>query len=1074
MNRAIAWFAGNSVAANLMMVLIILGGLLAAPVLTQEIFPEASLGTVTITIEHPGAAPDDVESGLCIPVEEAIHGIRDIRRVTSTSLEGVCTVAAELERGADASEVRDEIETKVDALQHLPEDAELPVVTALRSWSQVIEVVVFGDAEEATLDALGQQLRDELLDLPEVQRVELTGLRPDEISIEVSESELRRHGLRFDDIVAAVRGSSLDLPGGSLRTRDGEILLRAAARAERGAEFERIVLLSRPDGTRLRLGDVARVVDGFADTDQRARYDGQPAVMLHVQRTSDQKMTQIAAAVRAWVADVEPRLPEGIAIAPFADHSEQLASRRALMLENGALGLLLVLGSLALFLRAAVAMWAAVGIVTAFLGALALMPLLDISLNMISSLGFIVALGLVTDDAIVVGERIVRRQESGLGRLEAAVRGTQEVAMPVIVAALTTIVAMSPTALLPGVMGAQSQPLPKVVVACLLFSLLESLFILPAHLARHERKGEPPRIVATWERWQEAFSARLARFVEEVYRPRLRAALVRPHLALAAGTCAFLLIMGCVVGGWIPFTFLPQTESNQVTAILTLPLGTSVTVTDSVSSRIEEAAFRVDRALADEGSPDLVRGVYTSIGEQPEKMSLYFFSPLSWSRFSGSHVAEVKLALAPGEERSVSAAEIARRWREEVGPVADAEELVFSSSFFSTGAPINVQLEGRDTLELERAADAVVRELLRFTGVQDVASSHRGGKREVKLHVLPEAEAYGITLAEIARQVRQGFHGEEAQRFQRGRDDVAVMVRYPADERRSLGDLEGMRIRTPERDAVPLQTVARVEIGRGYASIDRADRRRTVSVTAEVDTRRTNANQVLAEFEARVLPDILARHPGVGYQLDGQQRDQREFLDTLGRGLVFVLVVIYVLLALPLRSYVQPLAVLLAVPFGLVGAIAGHAILGMDVTSFSLVGVLGLTGVVVNDSLVLVHAYSALRREGVPVRDALERACAERFRPIVVTTITTCLGVTPLLLETSTQAMWIKPMAVSLAFGELFSTVVVLVLVPAAVMVMSGFEGAGEEEVESPRLAMVGPRSLSEESPGDVAESVRC
>lgn len=1061
MNRAVAWWAGNPVAANLMMALVAVGGLLAVPGLRQEIFPEASLGTITVSVVHEGAAPDDVEASLCMPVEEAIHGVRGVRRVTSTALEGLCTVAAELERGADGRDVRERIEAKVDAIDHFPEDAEPPVVTELKSWGTVIDVVVFGDTGEAELDALGESLRDELLDLPGIQKVELTGRRPDEISIEVSENELRRHGLRFDDVAEAVWRSSLDLPGGSLRTPDGEILLRADARAESGPEFERIVLLSRPDGTRLRVGDVARVVDGFAETDQRARYDGAPAVMLHVLRSRDQKLTEVAATVRAWVSDVAARLPEGIGIASFADHSEQLASRRSLMLENGALGMLLVLGSLALFLRGRIALWVAAGIAIAFLGAVALMPLLDISLNMISSLGFIVALGLVTDDAIVVGERVARLEDSGLGRLAAAVRGAQEVAVPVVVAALTSVVALLPCFLLPGLMGAQARPLPIVVIACLLVSLLEALFVLPAHLGHARRGARRWPWAEGWQRRQRAFSVCFDRFAREVYRPWLSRTLAHRGPVLAGGTALFLVTLGCVTGGWVPFTFLPQTESSHVTAMLTLPLGTSVDVTDAVTARIERAARGLAQELAAEGDGDVIRGAYASIGEQPEKMGLHFFTPLAWSRFSGSHVSEVKLALAPAEERSLSAAEVARRWRERVGPVADAEELVFSSSYFSTGAPIDVQLEGRDTQQLEQAADALVERLAEFSGVQDPASSHRGGKQEVKLHVLPEAEAYGLSLGEIARQVRQGFHGEEVQRFQRGRDEVAVMVRYPAAERRSLGDLESMRIRTPERDAVPLQAVARVEIGRGYASIDRADRRRTVDVTADVDTEETNANQVLAALEARVLPEILAAHPGVGYRLGGQQRDQREFLDAIGRALLFAMLAIYVLLAIPLRSYAQPLVVLLAVPFGLVGAVAGHAILGLDLTAFSLVGVIGLTGVVVNDSLVLAHAHLGWRRKGLAAREALERACEERFRPIVVTTLTTFLGVTPLLLETSTQALWIKPMAVSLAFGELFSMLVVLGLVPAAILATSGRDSASHREDAPHRLAVVASQEAS-------------
>jgi multidrug efflux pump subunit AcrB len=1051
-NRLIAWFAGNPVAANLLMLGVAVAGLLVAPGVKQEVFPEAALGMITVSVVHEGAAPDEVESGLCVPIEEAIHGIPGVHRVTATAVEGLCTVAAELERRADSRRVLEEIKAKVDGVDHLPEEAEAPVVQELFSWNPVIDVAVHGEADERTLKRLGEKMRDELLALPGVAKVELTGVRPDEIAIEVAEAELRRHGLLFDDVVAAVRRSSVDLPGGSLRTPGGEILLRAQGQAKWGGEFERIVLFSRPDGTRLHLADVARVVDGFAETDQRARLNGERAVVLHVLRESDGRLIDIAETVKAEVREAQVRMPAGLVLSTRQDHSEQLASRRDLMLENGAQGLLLVLASLALFLRARLALWVSAGILVSFLGAVALMPLLDVSLNMISSLGFIVALGLVADDAIVVGERITRHVDRGAPPLRAAVRGAQEVGVPVAIAALTTMVALSPAVALPGVIGTQGRAMPLVAVACLAFSLVESLLILPAHLAHgRARAGRQP--LERWDRFQGRFAAGLERFVHGPYRRALAAALRERALTLAAGWFVFAATLGAVVGGWIPFTFLPKTEADHVTAILTLPRGTPVEVTDRIARRLEAAAARLGEELDEPGAPGVVRDVYTSIGQQPEKMSQNFFTPLAWSRFSGAHVAEVQIALAPAEARSLSAAEIGNRWRELTGPVPDADELLFVSSFFSTAAPINVQLGGRDFDALEGAAEALAARLRGFAGVRDVATSYQRGKRELELEVLPEAEAYGLSLAAVARQVRQAFHGEEVQRIQRGREDVEVVVRYPAAQRRSLGDLEQMWIRTPQRDPIPFSAVARARTGRGYGSIQRADRRRTVNVTADVDAAVANANQIMEVVEASVLPAVLADHPGVSYGVEGQQRDQREFMGTLGRLLLGVQLAIFVLLAMPLRSYLQPLLILLAVPFGLVGAVWGHALLGLDLTAFSMIGFVGLTGVVVNDSLVLLHSLNALRRRGLALEEAVERACLERFRPILVTTLTTCLGLTPLLFETSTQARWIRPMAVSLAFGELFSTLVVLFLVPAAALWVGGSARASHEA--APRLAPV-------------------
>ncbi len=1056
MNRTIAWFAGNPVAANLLMFGILAAGLLAAPGVRQEVFPEASLGMIVISVAHPGDAPDQVESGLCVPVEEAVHGVHGIRRIRATAVEGMCTVAAELERGADSGRVLGEIKARVDAIDHLPDAAETPVVRELFSYGPVIDVAIYGDRNERDLKRVGEQVRDELLALPGVTRVELTGVRPDEIAIEVAEEELRRHGLLFDDVVAAVRRSSIDLPGGSLRTPTGEILLRVQGEAEWGSEFERIVLVSRPDGTRLHLADVARVSDGFAETDRRARLDGAPAVLLHVMRESNGRLIDVAKTVKEYVREARSRMPPGLHLGTRRDHSEQLASRRDLMLENGAQGLLLVLASLALFLRARLALWVSAGMLVSFLGAVALMPLLDVSLNMISSLGFIVALGLVADDAIVVGECITRHQEGGVPPLRAAVRGAQELGVPVTVAALTTIVALAPSIALPGVMGTQGRPMPIVAMACILFSLVESLLILPAHLAhgtdgsRTARRGP----LEHWQRIRERFLAGLDRFVHGPYRRALRAALRERGVVLAGGWLVFAGTLGAVIGGWIPFTFIPDTETDHVTAILTLPRGTPVETTDAVARRLEEAAARLATELEAAGTPDAVRDVYTSIGEQPEKLSQSFFTPLAWSRFSGAHVAEVQIALAPAETRAFSSADVAKRWRELTGPVPDAEELAFVSSFFSTATPINVELTGRDLDELERAAEALVARLRGFPGARDVASSYQRGKRELAIEVLPEAEAYGLSLASVAHQVRQAFHGEEVQRFQRGREDVAVVVRYPAARRRSLGDLERMWIRTPERDPIPFSRIARARIARGYDSIQRADRRRTLNVTADVDTSLGNANQIMEGLESSVLPALLAEHPGVSYGVEGQQREQREFIGTLGRLLIGAQLAIFVLLAMPLRSYVQPLLILLAVPFGLVGAVWGHALLGLDLTAFSMIGFVGLTGVVVNDTLVLLHSFNALRRRGVSLVEAAEQACLTRFRPILVTSLTTCLGLTPLLFETSTQARWIKPMAVSLAFGELSSTLLVLFLVPAAVVAVgSGTRASRASIVRSSDLS---------------------
>jgi len=1035
-NAAIAWFVRNPVAANLLMVFIVAGGLLIAPRVRQEIFPEIKMGMITVTVPYPGATPEEVEDSICVRIEEAIHDIEGVKRVTSAARKGLGTVAAELEFGTDGSEILDDIKASIDAIDTFPQEAREPVIREMESFKNAIAVALSGDVPERSLRELGERVRDELSALPEVSHVELTNVRPYEISIEVSERILRRHGLRFDDVVSAVRRSSLDLPGGSLETQEGEILLRTDSQARRGPEFEELILLTRADGTRLRVGDVAAVRDGFADTRDAGRFDGHQAVLVQVLRAGDQRVLDIVAAVKGYVEGARSRMPPGVSIDVWRDESVPLESRRDVMLDNGLYGLVLVLIVLSLFLPPRLTFWVSMGIPLSFLGALAVMPLFDASINVVSLVAFIVALGLVVDDAIVVGDAVARSESDGCNPVAAATRGTQAVAVPVVVAALTTMVMLAPTFTLGGV-GQQGRPLGVVVIACLAFSLLESLFILPAHLAHTGRGLVLPLLrapIAAWTTLQQRVSHALFRFIDGIYRPALRRALEYRTLTLAASIAVLGLSIGLASGGWVPFLFIPEAEGDYVTAVLTMPVGTPDEVLDLHVVHIESTAEALRTELDAEGvtpGGSVFRHVYTSLGSQPEKRRQSFWAPLTWNSFAGSHLAEVQIALVRREERSISSADIAKRWRQRVGEIPDSVELSFPIALYSIADPINVQLDGPDGDVLTDASAALKQALARYPGVRDISDSGRGGKRELRLHVRPEAEALGISAADLARQVRQGFHGEEVQRAQRDRDDVPVMVRYPKSERRSLADLDDAAIRTPAGALVPFWTVATAEVGRGSATVQRADRKRTLRVTADVDARVANANEIIASIESNVLPRIIADHSGVGVSLEGQRREQSDFMDSIVRGGLLGLLAVYALIAIPLRSYVQPLLVLMAVPFGFVGAVFGHAVMGMDMTMFTMIGLVAVTGVVVNDTLVLLSAIQEAREQGAALPEALEKACASRFRPIFLTTVTTFLGLTPLLLERSTHAQDLKPMAVTLAFGEIVSTGIILFVVPA-------------------------------------------
>ena len=1044
----IDWFARNSVAANLLMVFIAFSGLIAAFNVKEEVFPEFSLDMISIEVPYLGAAPEEVEEAVCIRIEEAIQGIEGIKRITSTALEGMGTVLVELDLGADARKVVDDIKSNVDAIDTFPEETERPVIREMAARNQVIDVAISGRTDEFTLKVLAERVRDELAAIPQISQVDLVSARPYEISIEVSELALRRHGLTFDDVTSAVRRSSLDLPGGAVRAESGEILLRTIGQAYRGREYENLALLTRADGTRLRLGDVATVVDGFAETDQFARFDAEPVIVVTVFRAGNQSALEIAALVNEYVGQTQATLPEGISLTVWQDQAKILNSRLNLMLRTGLTGFALVFLVLALFLELRLAFWVSLGIPISFLGAIMLMPWLDISVNVISLFAFILVLGIVVDDAIIVGENIFRHQEEHGDGLRASIEGGKEIATPVVFAVLTTVAAFSPLIFVPGMMGKIFTVIPLIVIPCLLFSLVESLNILPAHLSHIPKRGPP----GPWRRFQGLFTSGLKVFIQRVYRPGLELSLRWRYLTTAIGLGTLIVTVGMVLGGWTNFHFFPSVEADFMVASVTMPQGTPAPVTSNAVRRLEEGAERLRRALLDETGQDYFRHIVASVGNQP--MASRGGGPMGPIRnLTASHIGEVTTELAPAETRTITSEELANRWRKLTGPIPEAVETNFTASVMSPGKDVDVMFVGPNIDELRAAAEKVKRQLRAYAGIYDITDSFREGKQEMKLGIKPAAETLGLTLSDLGRQVRQAFYGEEAQRIQRGRDDIRVMVRYPADQRRSLGDLENMRIRTPGGGEVPFSQVAIVEPGRGFASIKRVDRNRAVNVTAAVDANVTSAGVVIADLDNRILPEVLADHPGVLYSFEGAQAEQQEAVRGLQVGFAIALVAIFALLAIPLKSYVQPLIITSAIPFGLVGAVWGHIIMGLDVTIMSMFGLVALSGVVVNDSLIMVDFINRKRRLQVDLETAVREAGVSRFRPILLTSLTTFVGLMPLVTERSFQAAFLIPMAVSLAFGVVFATFITLVLVPTAYLIL--------EDVKLAMRKVLGPAEVA-------------
>jgi multidrug efflux pump subunit AcrB len=1046
-NRAIAWFAHNPVAANLLLFLILLGGVVTLPGLRREIYPEISADAVTISVEYRGAAPAEIESAICIRIEEKLQGTDGVERVTSTAQEGFGVVTAELAIDADPRRALDDIKARVDAIDTFPEEAEKPVIQRVVVPERILELALSGRTDEATLATLGRRLRDEIATLPGITRVEVRNARPYEVSIEISESALRRYGLTFDAVARAVRRSSLDLPGGSIKSRGGEVLLRTKGQAYRGADFARLPILSRVDGTRLAVSDVATVVDGFEEVDRWARFDGDPALMIRVYRIGQQNALEITRAVRTYVDEARRHLPEGVELTLWYDRSEMLRDRLTTLLENGADGFLLVLIVLALFLRLRVAFWILFGLPLCFLGTLWWMPAFDVSINSNSLFAFILVLGILVDDAIVIGENIFTHHESKGWSPRAAVEGAQEVAVPVVFGVLTTAAAFAPLLLIPGTMGRLMAPIPICVLLTLAFSLLESTLILPSHLA-HGRDRDPHtarwRVQRWWRAVQGGADSGLQWFIARMYRPALEVLLRWRYLTLASALALFLLAAGVLAGGWLSFVFIPSLGGDHVIAALSMPLGTPARVTSASLTRLERSARRAGAAIDGEYGGAILAQMYTAIGEQSWGGASRR-SPVAQGQ-SASHLGEVVVKLAPERERAVAAAELLRRWRAETGSIPDAVELAFTANVVSAGEPVNIQLRGPDIEALRDAAAELRAHLAEHPGLVDITDSFRGGKRELVLDIEPTAQALGLTLADLGRQVRQAFYGEEVQRIQRGRDEVRVMLRYPRQRRRSLADIENMFVRTAAGAEVPFRDVARVAAGSGFALIQRADRQRIVNVTADIDPRHGNANEIIGALRQTFLPELVAHHPGMSYSFEGEQREQSQTLGALGRGALLSLLAIYALLAIPLRSYVQPLLIMSAIPFGMIGAIAGHLLLGYPLSMSSLMGLVALAGVVVNDSLVLVSYVNQQVDNGLAVPRAVREAGAARFRAILLTSLTTFAGLVPIMSETSFQAQLLVPMAVSLAFGVIFATAITLFLVPALYLILDDLRavfGAG-------------------------------
>ena len=1052
MRTPITWFVKNPVATNLMMMIFLAGGFISYSNLNQEEFPDIDFGMVQVSVAYLGATPAESESAVCLRIEEALEGTEDIDRLTSTAREGGCDANAQLANGADLNRVLNDIKGKVDAISTFPLETEKPIVRAFTSSGNVMTLALASEASDRDLKLFAEEVRLQIVDLDEISTVNIEYIRPFEISIEVSEFTLRQYGLTLDQISRAIDLASLDLPGGTLRTDSGEILLRTKGQVYSGDEYADIVVQSFPDGTQLRLRDIATIKDGFQEGYLDARLNGVNAAIIDVRRVGNEDIVEAARQVNEWMGSAELDLPEGMTLKVITDSALATSDRIGTVARNAYTGLVLVLIILALFLRFKLAIWVAAGIPIAIAGALSLFPTVGLTISSLTVMGFILVLGIIVDDAIVVGERIHSFERKGYSKEDAAIEGAVEVSVPVIFGVLTTIAAFLPILILQGQMGAFFNAIGGVVVFCLVASLVESQLILPGHIAHRKTEGylfEHSRIVKFWQGFQGKIANSMEYFAEHGYRRALRKMLKYRYATWALATGVIFITVGLLMSGRVVFQFMPAIEGNVVYGTVNMPPGVPGYITENAVDLMEAAAVELSAELQEEfailkasgAAPEtterVVDSVLTIIGGQAPREG-----PAIPGRGGGSsEVAEVVLYLAPFFDRGELSSEMIRdRWRDKVGTIPDALELTFVSDSFSAGDAINYRLEGRDEDNLKIASSQLAADLARYPGVFDISDSFRAGKQEVQIQILEKGKTLGLTLNDLARQVRQAFYGAESQRIQRGMDDVRVMVRYPEEDRQSLGNLEDLLIRTPSGAEVPFLSVADFSLGNTYSSINRQDGRRVITVRADIDRTVVKPEEIRAELIAKYQRQ-WAEELDVEMVVGGEGEQQLDSVSELFSTFPLAMMLIYALLAIPLKSYTQPLIIMSVIPFGAIGAIVGHWIMGADLVFFSLLGIIALSGVVVNASLVLVVSINRLRDEGVGMVAAVSQAGMLRFRPIILTSMTTFIGLVPLMMTANPATAFIVPMAVSLAWGVVFATVITLFLVPALYVILHDFAG---------------------------------
>ena len=1079
MNFIIAWLAKNPVIANLLMGISLLAGFAAIDRIPVTDFPDIDALNIVVNVPYLGAAPEDVDTAVCARIQEQLRGVTGVEGIASTANENFCNVLLELMNDVDGDSVLSEVQALVNSIESFPEDTEKPIISLVAPSTITAEIAVIGPSDERALKELGRIVRDDLLLLPEVDQARITDTRPYEIHLEISEISLRRNNLTFDQVANAVRRSSVDLPGGSIKTAQGELLLRTTGQAYVGAEFENLTVGARADGTRILFKDVGKVVDGFADAGSSVLFNGQPAALIEVYQVGPGDIREIGAAVREFLAEAPQRYPEGVELVLWEDSSRIVQNRLSSLIDSGLQGLLLILLLLSLFLRPSLGLWVAAGIPIALMGAVFLLYWMGYSLDQVSLIGFILALGMVVDDAVVVGEQVFVEQKNGGSQLQAATAGAQRVLMPVLFGVLTTIAMFMPLLFAEGAMGALMRGMAAALIACLIFSLIECKMILPAHLAHQSermplgefgltlmiiavlaaftfspnlragvaasvmltalilgahRSGLLGRLAVAFASWQIRFEGAIQYFIENRFRSWVDACLRNRGATLATAFAVFAFAVGLAGSGRLPFAFMLPLPGDRVIAQVTMPPGVDRSATERAVGQLRTAVEEVERQVLAEFGVPAVEHIVESFGGH-ESTAARSAVLNSTNEVANDNLAQIALQLVASGARPITPEEYAERWREATGSISGAEKLVYLSNRLDAGTNIEIRIFGNDVDQLRMVSAEIRRRLAEFGGVFNIADDFVPGKEEIRLSITPAGESLGLSLADLGSQVRQAFYGEEAQRVQRGLDDIRVMVRYTEEERRSLQSLYDLRIRTAQGNQVPFSTVAEVESGVGQSSINRESGMRAITVTANVDPTLVSANEVIRELDTSYLRLMERDFPRIGYNLESIEY-QREFRDSVGMLYLFAALSIFALLALPLKSFYQPWLILAVAPFTFVGAMFGHLVMSwygnvIGISFPSYLGVIGAVGVAINANLILLNEMNGLRAAGQSMRESVASAAVSRCRPVLMTSATTFIGLVPLMFTFNPAASAMVPMVVAMGWGIMFAAAASLFVMPA-------------------------------------------